>query len=187
MTPGVERLIAAIGAYGDSYCSAVEAEAIHDATERYDEAIADAVVENEMRYQRFVEEAAHEKRRKIARYEARVKHEIDEQKIRYIDQLLQGVLDYYLNLSDDAFVEFLKDALKKHNGNIKPRVHVDGKHYTLALGAFGSMYQIIKEEDLSNGFVLDFKDYDINYEFEKVFVFKRSEFVQRAMQSLFED
>ena len=187
MSLGFDKILERLEAYGDNYCAAIENEADHEGKKHYDEALSEAIKENEARYQRYIEEAAQEKKREIARFDAKSRQEVGELKLKCIDEILGEVLAYFLNLTDKEFVDLVSMALNKHNGRIKPRIHVDPKHYDAVLKEMGSKVQVIEDTKISNGFTLDFKSYDVNYEFEKVFVFNRGKFVQSAMQYLFEE
>lgn len=187
MSMGIDKILQAIESYGDNYCNAVETEAKAEGERNFNHAMAIAREDNKERYERFVEEAAHAKRREIARFEAAAKQAVGAYKLECINDVLDEVLNYFLTLNDAQFVDVLKQALDRYNGDIKPRVHVDAKHYEYVFKELGALVQIIYNPEISNGFILDFNDYDISFEFEKVFLFNREDYAKNAMHYLFEE
>lgn len=185
MSMGIDKILNAIEDYGDSYCQTVEAEANAQGQKNYDHVMKIAKEQNKERYERFVEEAAHARRREVARFDTAAKQAVGAFKLNCINEVLDEVLNYFLTLSDDQFLEVLKVALERHNGDIKPRVHIDEDHYDYVFKEIGSQVQVINNSEISNGFILDFKDYDISFEFEKVFLFNKEDYAKNTMHYLF--
>lgn len=185
MSVGIDKILGAIEGYGDSYCQAVEDEARAQGQKNYDHVMKVARDQNKERYERFVEEAAHARRREVARFETSAKQAIGAFKLECINEVLNEVLNHFLNLSDEQFLEVLKVALNKHNGNVKPRVHVDVEHYDYVFKEIGGLVQVINNPEITKGFILDFNDYDISFEFEKVFLFNREDHAKKTMHYLF--
>lgn len=187
MNTGIDRILHAIEEYGDQYCQAVETEAKAEGEAYYELQLEEAKQELAERRIRYQEEAALVKRREIAKYEAKAKQTIGEFQLMHIDTVLEETLDYFINLSEISLLELINRALERHNGGMKPRIHVAEKNYQIVFDAIGNQYQVINDPNIRYGFILDFKDYDVNYEFEKVFVYNRNEYVQKAMKLFFEE
>ncbi len=185
MSVGIDKILGAIEGYGDSYCQAVEDEARAQGQKNYDHVMKVARDQNKERYERFVEEAAHARRREVARFDTAAKQAVGAFKLDCINEVLDEVLNYFLTLTDEQFLEVLNIALTKHNGDIKPRVHIDVNHYDYIFKEIGGRVQVINNPEISNGFILDFDDYDISFEFEKVFLFNREDYAKNTMHYLF--
>lgn len=185
MTLKFDSILKAIEENKHEYAQSVEDKAHLEGQKLFDSLVSDAKERLKGRTKRYEEEAALLKKREFGRHDAKVRHEISEFKHELVHELLNACLEYYVNLSDEAFFELLQNALKERNGNIRPRIHVDPKRYPYVLDQIGKQYQIIEDQEIEHGFVLNFRDFDVNYEFVKVFQYYQDQTVRQAMKLLF--
>lgn len=188
MTPkGIESIISSLQHDAQTEFNAQIETAHQKGEERYHEMIAETQnrIKNIEKNQK--EECRHVYQRNVKRYQNEAQKSIDDLKHSFVSEVLSEALNNLQTMDDSMFVELLKNVLKRENGSQKPRIIVDKTRYEAALTALGTEYQVIQDEDMSSGFILNFKDYDIDYEFSHLFQYNKESFTKLALLHLFEE
>lgn len=131
------------------------------------------------------EEVRHVYRREVKRFQLDAQKEIDKYKHELVDRVANESLQRLQNMKDEDFIATLNRVLERENGNEKPRICVDPKYYETVLASHGTEYQVLKIDEMSPGFLLRFKDYDVDCEFSYLFKYKRDTIVKLALIHLF--
>lgn len=151
----------------------------------YDTMLQDAQKRGAIRDQKNQEETAFLKSREMARYKNQAALSVNEHKIRHINALLDEVYNELESLDNEAYLDLLYRSLNKQKTDEKPRIHVASKHFDLVVEALGQTYQIIKDESIGNGFILNYTHFNVNMELKQIMRHKRDNLTNKAMDILY--
>lgn len=188
MTPkGIESIISSLQHDAQTEFNAQIETAHQKGEERYHEMIAETNkrLVNIERSQK--EEVKHLYRRNVRHYTNEAQKEIDDLKNTYVNEVLNEALLRLQNMDDEKFISLLESVLQRENGGQKPRIFVEKARYASVLSALGSEYQVIEDNTMTSGFLLNFEDYDIDYEFSHLFQYNKESFTKLTLLHLFED
>lgn len=186
MSQGFENLLNSIRQQGDDYCTKVLDQAENAGQLLKEKLIQEAKVRLENREVRYRNEAKFLGEQEFTKYQMNMKQEINSLKLSLIDKLLEECKNYYKTLSKENFLKLIKQALDDNNGS-HPRIEVESKYYDFIREQLGQDYQIVENQDMDSGFVLNYAQYDVNYEIDKLFLYHNQELTKIAMKLLFGD
>lgn len=114
--------------------------------------------------------------------------DIDAYKHELVNRVLDDALNRLQNMDEDDFVRTLDLVLSRENGkHEKPRISVDSKYYPTVLKSHGTEYQVLEDESMTPGFVLKFRNFDVDCEFTRLFQYNHDELVKKVLVNLFGD
>lgn len=185
---GIESLIKSIKEDTQAALN-IEIESAHREGEAlYQEMMDEAKQRSERAKQNQEEEVRQTFNREVKQSTLQAQIDIDTYKHELVNRVLNDALNRLQNMDEKDFVSTLDLVLSRENGkHDKPRISVDSKFYPTVLKSHGTEYQVLEDENMTPGFVLKFKDFDVDCEFTRLFQYNHDELVKKVLVNLFGD
>lgn len=132
-------------------------------------------------------QARFRKKQGLSLLERQNKFALDQVKNDTVARLLDECKEYFTSMSSDDFIRIVQGALDRNDQTFKPRIFVEQKHFEAVQKHFGVNYQVLEAHSLTSGFVLAYKTYDISFDVDQLFSYRRDILSKWAMAHLYED
>lgn len=161
------------------------ASAQQKADEAYQKIVDEGVARLEQRKSRYRKRLNAEKKQEMIRISMTEQLRVNEFKQTLIDQELEKCVQYFHDLPDEPFFDWMSRFLDQHDE--RPVIFIGPSRFESARSRFGHDYDIRLKEDLKIGFLLCYKTFDINYDMNQVMRYRKQEMTNQMMDYLFED
>ncbi len=111
--------------------------------------------------------------------------DVDNYKHELVDRVMAEALERLQTMDTKGFITKLDAVLARENGKEKPRISVDSSYYPAVLSSHGTEYQVLEDTEMTPGFVLKFKNYDVDCEFKRLFQYNYDTIVKITLVNLF--
>ncbi|MGX6978358.1 hypothetical protein ACWN8V_03670 [Vagococcus elongatus] len=155
------------------------------ADEAYQKIFDEGVARLEQRKSRYRRKLNAEKRQEMIRISMSEQLRVNEFRQKLIDQELEKCVQYFHDLPDEIFFDWMSRFLGQHDEH--PVIFIGPSRFESARSRFGHEYDIRLKEELKIGFLLCYKTFDINYDMNQVMRYRKQEMTNQMMDYLFED
>lgn len=113
--------------------------------------------------------------------------QIEKEQNTYVENVLSEVKSRLLMTDSHEILELLIKVLNTHVDDNKPKILCTKQDFDTLAKALGHQYQVVIDEEIKAGFVLIFKDYDVDYNFDNILKYHSETLKRIALKSLFEE
>lgn len=109
----------------------------------------------------------------------------DEIKERYANEVIEEAKKRLLEFQITELLELIRISLNRHSKFGKPRIYCSYKDYDSLQQSLGNEYQIVADETIRAGFLLSYKNFDVDMIFDNIFKYKEDSIKHVALETLF--
>lgn len=187
MTSGIDKLLQEIQQESDSKIESIKAQAHLDGQKKYDAMIQEVenrIVKTKEKYTDSLHQLELNER---SRSKKAILRRIESVQNEAVESIIGLAKEALINRKSQEILDLLNTVLNSHVNDYKPKIMCTQKDYMTISNVLGNEYQVVIDPTMIAGFVLIFKDYDVDYNFDNILEYHKETLKRIALKSLFEE